>query len=268
MGKCAFCNNELSYVEKTKNIDNDVLANLKNRGRTADGVKWAIRPDSFIICQKCTKIFNMARSDNEEDQKMATDYLIDCIGNNPAMDQDVMDLVSDLMESPKEKERKKIEKEKQEAEKLKRAEEVMKTIKERQRSLRESSKSVIVTTIDLKEEYEIIGPVYYQISNKGIFASTLDVKKQEYSKVLSERQTSGMMSDQKPDYGFLVGEWTVGQNDFDAAFYIAVDELKLRAKRMGADAIVGMHQDIDIDTNGFSYFYLQIYGTAVRFKNK
>ena len=37
---------------------------------------------------------------------------------------------------------------------------------------------------------------------------------------------------------------------------------------MGADAVIGMRQDIDIDTNGFSYFYLQMYGTAVRLKNK
>ena len=31
---------------------------------------------------------------------------------------------------------------------------------------------VIVTTCDLKEDYEIIGPVFYQISNKGLFSSS------------------------------------------------------------------------------------------------
>ena len=38
------------------------------------------------------------------------------------------------------------------------------------------------------------------------------------------------------------------------------------AQKIGAEAVIGMRQDIDIDTNGFSYFYLQMYGTAVRFK--
>lgn len=35
---------------------------------------------------------------------------------------------------------------------------------------------------------------------------------------------------------------------------------------MGADAIIGMRQDIDMDTNGFAYFYLQMYGTAVKLR--
>jgi uncharacterized protein YbjQ (UPF0145 family) len=51
---------------------------------------------------------------------------------------------------------------------------------------------------------------------------------------------------------------------FDSAFFVAVEELKLRAARIGADAIVHMRQDIDMDTSGMQYFYLQMYGTAVR----
>ena len=49
-------------------------------------------------------------------------------------------------------------------------------------------------------------------------------------------------------------------------FFVAVQELKKRAALMGADAIVGMRQDIDLDTETFQFFYLQMYGTAVRFK--
>ena len=66
--------------------------------------------------------------------------------------------------------------------------------------------------------------------------------------------------------GWLYGEFSVGQNDFDKAFFIVVEELKKRAARMGADAVIGMRQDIDLDTNAFTYFYLQMYGTAVKFK--
>lgn len=32
---------------------------------------------------------------------------------------------------------------------------------------------MIVTTGDLKEDYDVIGPVYFQISNKGLFGSAL-----------------------------------------------------------------------------------------------
>ncbi len=62
------------------------------------------------------------------------------------------------------------------------------------------------------------------------------------------------------------GEWSVGQSDFDKAFFVAVQGLKKRASLLGADAIITMRQDIDLDTTNFLYFYLQIYGTAVKFK--
>lgn len=64
----------------------------------------------------------------------------------------------------------------------------------------------------------------------------------------------GIISNEKTDWGFLYGEWSVGQNDFEKAFYIATEELKIRAAKIGADAIIGMRQDIDLDTNGFVFF--------------
>lgn len=124
---------------------------------------------------------------------------------------------------------------------------------------------MIVTTTDLKCDYEVIGPVYYQVSNKGIFSSALSIAKKKYADEIAALRAKGQMNEFKADWGFLYGEWSVGHNDFDAAFFISVQELKERAKRIGADAIIGMRQDIDMDTNGFAFFYLQMYGTAVRF---
>lgn len=74
------------------------------------------------------------------------------------------------------------------------------------------------------------------------------------------------MSEGQMDWGFLYGEWSVGQSDFEQAFFVATEELKKRAQMVGADAIVAMRQDIDLDTNGFAYFYLQMYGTAVKLR--
>ena len=64
------------------------------------------------------------------------------------------------------------------------------------------------------------------------------------------------------------GQRSVGQNDFEKAFFVAVQELKKRAVVLGGDAIVSMRQDIDLDTNGVQFFYLQIYGTVVKRINK
>lgn len=268
MERCAFCNNELSYVERTTDIDSAVLNSIKMKGRNTDDISWSTKSYPLKICEICSKYYNLALSGTAEGHSKAVDYLTDCLGRNPSMNHDVMLLVSDLMESPEDKERRRLEEEKNRLEEKLRIERKIKEAADFKRKLHDQSKNVIVTTTDLKEDYEVIGPVFYQISNKGIVSSALSQKKQQYSKMLTNRYYDGQASDHKIDYGFLVGEWSVGQNNFDSAFFIAVEELKLRAKRMGADAIVGMRQDIDIDTNGFSYFYLQMYGTAVRFKNQ
>jgi len=125
---------------------------------------------------------------------------------------------------------------------------------------------VIVTTVDIKRDYEIIGPIYFQVSNKGIISSQLGKLKKQYKKELEEMKKQGQIGEPRADWGFLIGEWSVGQSDFEIAFFIAVEEMKKRAKMLGADGIVGLRQDIDLDTNSFAYFYLQMYGTAIKIK--
>lgn len=125
--------------------------------------------------------------------------------------------------------------------------------------------NIIVTTGDLHKDYQVLGPVYFQVSNKGLFSSALGKLKEKYKLEIQSAKKSGAMPQDKADWGFLYGEWSVGQSDFEAAFFIATEELKKRAEMVGADAIICMRQDIDMDTNGFAYFYLQMYGTAVKF---
>ena len=131
---------------------------------------------------------------------------------------------------------------------------------------KEKTPDIIVTTCDLKQDYEVIGPVYFQLSNKGLLGSTFSKLSHEYMDRLRKLSQEGQLSKHQLDWGFLYGEFSVGQNDFDKAFFIAIEELKKRAARMGADAVIGMRQDIDLDTVGFTYFYLQMYGTAVKFR--
>jgi uncharacterized protein YbjQ (UPF0145 family) len=127
-----------------------------------------------------------------------------------------------------------------------------------------SRQSVIVTTGDIKENYEIVGPVYFQISNKGIFSNQVVQLSNEYRNEITQMRSSGQIGGFKIDWSFIYGEWTVGQSLFEQAFYVSVQELKKRAMFLDADAIIAMRQDIDLDTTGFQFFYLQMYGTAVR----
>ncbi len=136
--------------------------------------------------------------------------------------------------------------------------------KQKAAEYREKVNAVIVTTGDLKEDYEIIGPVFFQVSNKGIFSSTLSELVNKYSAEIEEMKNNALMSERRTDWGFLWGEYSVGQNDFEKAFFVATQELKKRALMLGGDAVVSMRQDIDLDTSGFQYFYLQMYGTVVK----
>jgi uncharacterized protein YbjQ (UPF0145 family) len=128
------------------------------------------------------------------------------------------------------------------------------------------SNQIIVTTGDLKNDYEVIGPVYFSVSNKGLFGSQLGTLIKKYKGEIEMLKKDALLTPERADWGALWGEFSAGQNDFDKAFYIAVQELKARAAILSADAIVSMRQDIDLDTNGFQHFYLQMYGTAVKFK--
>lgn len=128
------------------------------------------------------------------------------------------------------------------------------------------SNKIIVTTSDLKNDYDVIGPVYFSVSNKGLFGSQLGTLVKRYKGEIENLKKNSLLGTERTDWGVLWGEFSAGQNDFDKAFYIAVQELKARASILNADAIIAMRQDIDLDTTGFQYFYLQMYGTAVKFK--
>jgi len=117
---------------------------------------------------------------------------------------------------------------------------------------------VVVTTGDLKEDYEVVGPVFFAVSNKGLFSSQLD----ELAKKYGISAGSGWEGSALP-MALLLGEWPVGQQQFPKAFMVAIEEIKRQAMKAGADAIVWLRMDIDLDTSGFQFFYMQVYGTAV-----
>lgn len=144
---------------------------------------------------------------------------------------------------------------------------------------------IFVTTTDIKREYDIIGPVFYQINDAGS-GKMIFQKQKEYRSVINALKDQNQLVNQNASITesigalsgmielFSTGDISAstkdllgnGHNQFDEAFFISVEEIKKRAYYMGADAIIGMKEELNLDTNGFKHFYMQMYGTAVKFK--
>jgi hypothetical protein len=124
------------------------------------------------------------------------------------------------------------------------------------------SQRIIVTTVDIRGDYEVLGQVYVQVANRGEFSSHLQFLREQYASEIDDAIARGQIGQWSP----MSNDDSGGQIDFEHAFYIATRELQKRAALMGADAVVGMRQDIDLDAEVSIYFFLQMYGTAVRFK--
>ncbi len=64
---------------------------------------------------------------------------------------------------------------------------------------------IIITTADLKQDYEIIGPIYFQVSDKGLFGSGLSKLLPKYQAEIGEMKRNNLMSQDRRDWGFLWG---------------------------------------------------------------
>lgn len=129
---------------------------------------------------------------------------------------------------------------------------------------RQKLNNIVITTADLHFDYEVISPIFFQISNKGVFSSDFSKLREQYHRQLKNKKA--IIGDSHLDLSVLWGQGMVSQALWSDAFYISLEEMKKRAVLIGADAIVGMKMDIDLDTNALQFFYMQMYGTAVRYK--
>ena len=58
-------------------------------------------------------------------------------------------------------------------------------------------------------------------------------------------------------------------NDMETAFHILVGELQMRASYLGANAIIGFRQNIELDSNAnVINFFANAYGTAVKVEDE
>lgn len=123
----------------------------------------------------------------------------------------------------------------------------------------EKTPDVIVTTCDLKEDYEVVAPVYFQLSNKGVFSSTYSRLAAEYSSKLQQLKEQGMLANRKADWGFLYGEYSVGQNDFDRAFYLLLLSNIECLKQVFHCKIIHVSNQSSQDNGLYSYLYFLLH---------
>ena len=120
---------------------------------------------------------------------------------------------------------------------------------------------IIVTTCDVKQDYQVICPLYIQISNNGLLNKNYNKLAKEYLPSTDKSKPSKFGENTK----ILCQNDNVERSKFEQVFFIGVEELKKRAKNVGADAIIGLRQAFKVGENDFDYFYIELYGTAVKF---
>lgn len=127
------------------------------------------------------------------------------------------------------------------------------------------SLDVIVTTMDARQAYTVMGPVFFQISNKGDFVNPLIKLKKKYREDTKKLRDPQIEPEVLSDWANLWLENSSSQNEAEVAFFVAVRELQTRAYTMGSDAIIGMRQEMIFDPQDPEHFTLVMYGTAVRY---
>jgi uncharacterized protein YbjQ (UPF0145 family) len=116
---------------------------------------------------------------------------------------------------------------------------------------------VLVSTTTLAEAYETVGPVYAITTNlRGVLDAAakklgIDIRAVTDTEFLS---------------AFATGDSVANYQAFPVAFAVCVEQLKRDAASLGANAVIGMRMNFDLDRSGggLSAFTMQLFGTAVR----
>ncbi|MEJ0089183.1 MAG: hypothetical protein WDM80_05455 [Limisphaerales bacterium] len=143
-----------------------------------------------------------------------------------------------------------------------------------------------VTSGDLKAKYKILGTVFFSIGTRGGMGAEFNRLKDVYLHQLAKSKHKGQLSSTGSGLGQTIGgisldsEGDIGlsmqhsgasfkSNDMETAFHILVGELQMRASYLGANAIVGFRQNIEVDSNSnVINFFANAYGTAVRVEDE
>ena len=118
-------------------------------------------------------------------------------------------------------------------------------------------REITVTTGDVRDAYRVLRPVYFSVSNRN---RMLD---QTAAKLGIPMDGSGT-----PDPALVqfASQAQINWTAFPVAFDVCVEGIRRACLAVGGDAVVAMRQDIDLGegTTGVPFFYMQMYGTAVK----
>ena len=121
----------------------------------------------------------------------------------------------------------------------------------------ETQKEIPITTMDWNQRpYEVLGTVYFQIRNVGKPYNEL---MKTYQPILDEMKAAEKIPNSPRGFFNTTG------SDLEQCFFIGQEALKNRARILGADAIIGFKEDTDFPWESQSLFFMQMYGTAIRF---
>lgn len=136
-------------------------------------------------------------------------------------------------------------------------------------ALAEKIATLQVSTGDVRGDYKVIGPVVFCLSNRGIMKSQFETLREKHKSALQKQRARGHLNGETDGgdilVGLLTGDLNFEARTYDQALWIGFEEMRSRAVRVGADAVIWVRQDMHIDNSGMEYFYLQVTGTAVRF---
>jgi uncharacterized protein YbjQ (UPF0145 family) len=120
-----------------------------------------------------------------------------------------------------------------------------------------SPSQIVVSTIQLSEPFRTIGPVYAMTTNKhGILDQAARELGIDFTALTSDEFFSAL----------VLGDSTANVHALPVAWTVCLEYLRRQASRLGADAIIGLQMNYDVDRSGggFTVFTMQLYGTAVR----
>ena len=118
---------------------------------------------------------------------------------------------------------------------------------------------VIVSTTMLSEPVETIGPVYAVTTNRE---GVLDRAAKQLGIDIRAIQGDEVVS------ALIFGDSVANFRAFPVAFKVCTEQLRREALALGADAVIGVRMNFDLDRSGVGLmaFTMQLFGTAVRRK--
>jgi hypothetical protein len=112
--------------------------------------------------------------------------------------------------------------------------------------------------------FDVVGEISFLYSSRnGILPDSAAALIRQYRE---QMRPGGGPSLARADPGSFTLVFTEASQTFEQVFLLTSQELRRRAAALGADAVVGMRHDVDLAASDRECVYVDVAGTAVRFR--